>query len=789
MKNIAYFYAWYTSGVIRVVRGVLLLGLLGLLWYFRFLEPGKIALVCLSWFLMLETYFHFKVCKINPWLSVSENKTDRFFDSCTLKTLVIVLTSSTTQDILTKLYKEESVQFVLKHAGIKWEEMPIIEVSKETLIQNAYPVCERVHGIYITPIDVIASYLFMIEPTKHLLFSKELKTDEFLHILTWARHDFPKEERNISSKMAFIGEGIGEEMVYGWTIEIQKYMLDITKKLGAEKPTLIGRSKEYKEVVEALSKKEKSNVLLVGEAGSGKTSIVKHLAYESYAGVLSGPLYHKRFFELLTGAFMAGVVDEGTLAKRLQEVIDELKHAGNVVIFIPEFENILGVSTFKVDLSGVLLPYLRDSSIKIIATTTPGIFKETIEHRSELVDEFEVVRLDAPDIDSAVEMLLESGERIEKSYNITLSYKAVVTSVLLASRYLQHKALPGSAMRLLEDAASSVAHAKGKIVHAEDVERKTEEITHTTISAPTIDEKALLLGLEKELHKRVIGQDVAIKTISDAMRRIRAGMNNPHKPFSFLFLGPTGVGKTETAKAFAASYFGSDTHMIRLDMSEYSGESGIKRLLGAPPGEGNERGELTDKIFENPFSLVLLDEFEKADAKILNLFLQIFEDGRLTDNKGRTVSFSNAIIIATSNAGAEFIREHIQDTDLSKKLIEYIQTQRLFKPELLNRFDGLVVFKLLNADELKQVVKLLLQDVAIKMKEKDIAISFDESVISKIAEAGYDLQFGARPLRRYIQDTIEEELSRELLNDMVRRGESVRVILDVNGKISFQKLH
>lgn len=779
MRDYAYFYSFYTSFLVRAVRLIIFLGFLGIL---GILGIQKYILILLTWFLIFETYFHFKFSRLLPLFSVSENKNLKTEDSCAMQVLSVVLSSRNTFLLLTKLYKFQSIQFLLKRINAQFSEIPIVEVSKDELLRQAFEVVSEVNGSFITPIDLFSAYLIYIEQEKKFLFSKELKMEEFLNIIRWARFDFRKDEFPLPTLVRFVGEGIGEEMVYGWTIETKKYMQDKTANITREKPVLIGRDSELNQFVEALLKNENNNVLLVGEPGSGKTTLIDAFCYQSYRGELPSSLYHKRLFELMVGTLLAGASDQGVLEQRLIALIDEIKHSGNVILYIPNLENILGASTFKLDLSGVLLPYLRDGSIRIIATATIENYKQYIEGKTELTSSFKVIRLEEPEPRIALRMLLEKATTIENKYKVTFTYKAISACVEFARHYLAHKVLPGSAITLLNDSASKTARLNKDFVTYEDVVRKTEEVVHVPIAKPKQDEKELLLNLEEVLRQRVIGQKEAIRQIADAMRRIRSGFSQ-NKPASFLFLGPTGVGKTETAKALAMSYFGNEEQMIRLDMSEYVGDSGIKRLLGSAPGEGHEAGELTGKIFDNPFSLVLLDEFEKADPKILNLFLQILADGRLTDNKGRTVSFAHAIIIATSNAGAEFIRDHIADKNLSKILLDFLQSEKIFKPELLNRFDGIVVFKPLEGGDLKQVVRLMLAKVVESMKKQDIYITFDNAVVSQIAEKGYDLQFGARTIQRYIQDTIEDLLSKKMLRDEIRRGTLVNVCLDQTGVI------
>ncbi|HSA84049.1 MAG TPA: AAA family ATPase, partial [Patescibacteria group bacterium] len=389
--------------------------------------------------------------------------------------------------------------------------------------------------------------------------------------------------------------------------------------------------------------------------------------------------------------------------------------------------------------------------------------------------------------------------RIEKEYHIIISYQAIRSAVDLADRFLQDSSLPGSAVSLLETVANTVSLSQEssfdksgrKIALETHVVKQVEETTHISIGDPTASEAELLLHLEEKLHERVIDQDDAIHAISEALRRLRSGMKTAERPISFLFLGPTGVGKTETAKALAELYYGGEKQMIRLDMSEYTDETGLKRLLGAPPGEGNERGELTEKVHDHPSSLILLDEFEKAHPQIHNLFLQVLDDGRLTDNKGNTVSFRNCIIIATSNAGSEYIREEIAkgrviDRAFHRNLVDFLQKKAIFRPELLNRFDDVVTFKPLGDKVLIQVIQLLLEQLRKSLAEQDITLVVAEQVIQKIAKEGFDRDFGARPLRRYIEDNLEDMIAQKKLEGKLIRGHTATFSLDTSGNLSLQ---
>ncbi|MDO8657956.1 MAG: ATP-dependent Clp protease ATP-binding subunit [Candidatus Levybacteria bacterium] len=737
----------------------------------------------LSLFLIFEIYFRFKVAKMAPSIALNLNDGENTYQSFTLFALEIFKTQKLTQDIIKKLLKKQQVKFILGKSDIDEKELPLMDISKEEFGKYIFSFTKNKGFRFVTTMDIIAAYILMIEPKTKLLFSKKLKEDDFIDILRWARFNYPLEENPKKTRVEFWGEGIGEEWVYGWTLETKKYMEDITVAAINEKQVLVERNKEYKNLIESLLKPEINNTILVGEVGVGITNIVKKLASDSYAGNLPGNLYHRRFFQLLTGLLLAGISDQGDLEARIQAIVEEISHSGNVIIFIPQFQDIVGASGFNLNLTGVLLPYLKEGRIQIIASVTPGNYKKYIEPAGEFTDAFEVIKIDEPSEALAMHMLLGSAKNIEEKNKVNITFRSIVSALKLSIKYSADRVLPGRAVVLLNDVANSVNLSGKKNVEEEDVIRIVEEKTKIAVGAPSQEEKELLLHLEDKIHERVIDQKEGVSVIGEALRRVRTGLSSNNKPISFLFLGPTGVGKTETAKALSAIYFKGEDKMIRLDMSEYTTNDGVKRLLGAPPGEGDEKGELTEKVHENPFSLVLLDEFEKASPQIHDLFLQVLDDGRLTDNKGKTVSFVNTIIIATSNAGSEFIREEIKkgtiiDKDFQQKLLDLLQTQGIFKPELLNRFDGVVVFKPLGPAEAGEITKLALNKVSKKLSEQDITIQFDEKIVQKVIGEGFNQEFGARPLNRYIQDNIEDLISQKILKDEIKRGD--KIIISTN---------
>ncbi|MBI2036536.1 ATP-dependent Clp protease ATP-binding subunit [Candidatus Microgenomates bacterium] len=774
MFQFAKLYNFYRHPAVVTLQVVILLLVGGSLFYAVFQGTSLLFSLGLTLlFLMVEVFMRVKVASLRPAKEAKEAGDKEIYQTFTLHAAASLLKAGDASAFVNDLINAKEVQFVLKRAQIAKKEIKSTAVDGEKLAVLAFSIAREEEKAYVTLLDIFAAYLLLTESKTKLLLEKELVKEDLLTLSAFAQTVFPKELVISLPKLHPQGPGIGEGLVSGWTLQTQKYTLDFTKKTLLSSPISVGREKELSAVMEILSKSKQSNVLLVGEPGVGKKEIVAAFAKASFVGNTSKELRYQRVLELLSGTLVAGAGSSGELEQRLSDILTEVTHAGDVILFIPELQNIAGAGSDSLDVTGVLLPHLLEDKLRIIATITPENHQAFFERKASFTDAFEKILVEEPSLEEAVPMLLDASLLLEETHRIIFTYKAVVETGQLSHKYLQDKFLPGSAIALLDEAGAKVRLLKKKVVEEADIVGIIEEKTEVKVALPKNQEKELLLHLEDVIHKRMVDQDEAVKTVSEALRRLRSGLAFEGRPSGvFLFLGPTGVGKTELAKALSEIYFNSEENMIRFDMSEYQESSSTSRLIS----------ELTEKVRTKPFSLILLDEFEKAYPSILDIFLSIFEDGRLTDLSGRTVSFVSTIIIATSNAGGEEIREAVGQgvalEALKSSLVNELLQNGVFKPELINRFDAVVLFKPLGEKEIEQVTALLLAKVAELLKNKDISFSFDDKAVSKIAREGFDQTMGARPLRRFIQDHVEDMLSQKLLRDEIKRGDTAVLSTD-----------
>jgi ATP-dependent Clp protease ATP-binding subunit ClpC len=552
----------------------------------------------------------------------------------------------------------------------------------------------------------------------------------------------------------------------------------------------IDREKEIEEVFRIIEGGRQS-AILVGQAGVGKTTIIQGIAELMLEERVPKILQDKRLVSLNVGQLVAGATP-AEAQERLLIICADIARAGNIVLYVPNIEGMSGISAGgeeSVDLSRVLADELAKGYFFALASTTSANYSQYIEN-SALGNVFQKVAIEEPEVDEAIQILEAKAGGIEYQNNVIFSYDALERAVKLSDRYLHERYLPEKAIEILREAAhyTRTKSGDGAVVRGEQVAEVIAQKTKIPVTAVTEAESEKLLRLEEVMHERVIGQDEAVKMVAAALRRARAELREGKRPIAnFLFLGPTGVGKTETAKTVAEVYFGNEENMIRLDMSEYQDQTSIYRLIGMPGGAS--QGYLTEAVRKSPFTLLLLDEIEKAHPDILNIFLQVMDDGRLTDNMGRTIDFTNVILIATSNAGSPAIQEGIRQglpvEQIKDRLIN-VELKPYFRPEFLNRFDGIVVYKPLAAEEIKTIARLMLDKIAKRLENKHgIIFEATEEAVSELAAAGFDPVFGARPLRRVIQERVEDGLTNLILGKQVGRRD--KVVMEAGGNFRIEK--
>ena len=648
------------------------------------------------------------------------------------------------------------------------------------------------------------------------------------------------------------GNGKAEESD---TPMLDAYARDLTRAAkNGELDPVIGRAKEIERIVQILSRRTKNNPVLIGEPGVGKSSIVEGLAQKIIDGNIPEILRDKRVVSLDLPGMLAGAKYRGEFEERLKNTMAEIRRTGNVILFIDELHTIVGAGASEgaIDAANILKPLLARGEMQCVGATTLREYHKYIEKDAALERRFQPVMVGEPTKEESVEILMGLRERYENHHKVHITDEAIRAAVMLSDRYISDRFLPDKAIDLIDEAASRVRirtfaappdmkekekrvaeldeetrqavkdenfekaadlrdQKKRLLKEMEDARRdwelKREERVETVgeeevaeivslwtgipVTRMTEDEATRLMHMEEILHKRVVGQDEAIKAVARAVRRARAGLKDPNRPIgSFIFLGPTGVGKTELCKALGEALFGDEDSLIRIDMSEYMEKYSVSRMIGSPPGYVGyeEGGQLTEKVRRKPYCILLLDEVEKAHPDVFNILLQILEDGRLTDGQGRIVDFKNCVVVMTSNAGAHAIGRQravgfgsaFDDERSYEAMKESImgEVKKIFRPEFINRVDEIIVFHSLEQEHIDKIAMLMMDNVARRLKERGIDLEITPEAARTVARAGYDLQYGARPLRRAIQRLVEDALSEEILTGEIQTGEKVRVLPD-----------
>lgn len=732
---------------------------------------------------------------------------------------------------------------------------PVLSPTSQKIFDDAFTMAKNRGSSFITPEDILLS-LFNSDATSQYLSSKGVQKEGL--------------EKNLSKNPTF--QAAGKKSV------LEQFGIDLTNEAKDGKlDPVIGRDKEIERLVHILLRRTKNNPIIIGEAGVGKTAVIEGLAQKIIAGTVPDQLKDKKIIQLDLAALIAGASHRGEFEERLKNVIKEVQvSGGKILLFIDEIHTLIGAGEEgggAMDASNIIKPYLARGQLQLIGTTTTAEYRKYFEKDKAFQRRFQSVIVDEPNEETAMKMLEVLKEKYEKFHEVILTPDAIKFSVTLSKKYVGERYLPDKAIDLLDEAAAEVKLKKAEgqrqdsNVSRADIEKVVSDWTGIPITRLTEDEGKKLLQLEDLIHNRLIDQEEAVSAVAEAVRRGRIGLASANRPIaSFIFLGPTGVGKTELAKTLAEILFGKDDAMIRLDMSEYMEKHEVAKLIGAPPGYVGyeEGGQLTEAVRAKPYSIVLLDEVEKAHPDVFNILLQLLEDGRLTDNKGNTISFKNTIVIATSNIGSGLIQEalvnakqqgdvnakaeavsattaptgtapvgateipipvvepqpvtatpvtatttasvvsangavaavpkvanqdpHMQKVfaDLSKKLMD--ELTKFFRPELVNRFDGVVIFKPLRKQDMKLIAKINIGHTAKLLKEQGFNLEVSDKALEMLGDEGFDPVYGARPLRRLIQNVIENPISIQIIGQKFVVGDTVKIDYDMaKGEYTFIK--
>ena len=677
----------------------------------------------------------------------------------------------------------------------------LLQTAKNVAKQLKNPLISTEHLLYAIVANRDCEASRVIE-SKFGVSCEDIK-EKLLKLFSESKNDYVEVQENVfgsnrqNTNSSTLPEGLSELGV------------DLTARARDGKiDKIIGRDAEIERAIEILCRKTKNNPILIGDAGVGKSAIAEGLALKIVKGEVPNALSHKIIFSLDMASLVAGTQYRGSMEQKLKSAIETITQSQNIIVFIDEIHTLVQASSEKGEISpaDILKPYLARGEMQTIGATTVEEYRKYIESDKALERRFQPIQVAPPSVEDTIKILQGIRPSYEKFHNVTIPDEAIVNAVKLSERYITDRNLPDKAIDLIDE-ASSRANVNNKSqspvsITDEDIAVVVSKWTGIPVNKIGATEAEKLKNLEQILQKRVVGQDEAVKEVCKALRRSRMGLQDEKRPIgSFLFLGKTGVGKTELCKALAESVFDSEKALIRIDMSEYMESHSVSKLIGSPPGYvgHDDGGQLTEQVRRRPYSVVLFDEIEKAHNDVLNILLQLLDDGRLTDGKGKTVNFKNTIIIMTSNIGADkldasrrnigfesrFERTQAEEASYQEqKALMLEEMKKRLKPELINRFDSIVVFHNLSKFDMAKIATIIISNLNNRLKEKDITLKLSEKALKQIVEKGCDYNYGARPLKRYIQREIEDALVEKMLNKEIENAKQITVDVE-NGQFVF----
>ncbi len=795
------------AGMVAAVSGLGALGFLFLTAWF--LQSKSLAWVFLGstqvfasiFFLALIYWLFLGYLKRDHELSIDQVRRawqqEAYGSILTFFSAQIVEAAALDQDLLLRpmfkfLLGDKRFLWVLKRLNISPQSFaqkvadrypPAAALPLAQLLRLAWQKALGGNHLYLEYVDLLIAVYELDKIFQQIIFDYELKEEDLREVGFWQRkREVGKRQRAKfwSRGNLLRSKGIGKDWAGGFTVNLDKFAIDLTQSVKFQPaPRHLYGHKDRLEVLERMLVGG-GNVVLVGEPGVGKRTLLRALAARINTGQTYGPLRYRRLLQIDSGGVIAGAASLNDVVARIQNLFGEALVAENVILVINDLDAFLDphAEAGRVNATEALLPFF-ESRLQIIGLTTPQGYLATIGKNPQLVRRSGKLETQESSPKETLLILQDTVEALEQQSRLFFTYQALQEIVKLSTKLIQNLPNPEKSLEILEETATYVlTKTTDQLVFPEHVQKVVTLRTKVPVEKIAQEEKQTLLNLEEILHERIVGQHEAIMQIANALRRARSGIASEKRPIgSFLFLGPTGVGKTETTKALAAVYFGSEQRIIRFDMSEFQEIHALNRFIG--DADTGTHGRLTEAVIANPFSLILLDELEKAHPKILDLFLQVFDEGRLTDALGRTIDFTNTMIIATSNAGAELIREMVRrgrsPTDAREEILDDLQRQGIFRPEFLNRFDAVIIFRPLQEPELQEVAKRLLTELNARLAEKDIQIKVTPELAAAVARGSFSPEFGARPLRRYIQENLENYLARGLISGKIERGTVVEI--------------